>query len=135
MKTVQSVKNSLKFKAQPKPGILSIKVGVKKYSVPVEARMLSNGDYLFLSFPASSELYKIENKALAPLPSNADASDAHSALTPKRRRGRRKASGVEMPAELAAALKSLPNGFKLGYSSDGTPKLVKARARRKSKKA
>jgi len=133
MKTVQSVKNSLKFKAQPKPGILSIKVGVKKYSVPVEARMLSNGDFLFLSFPASSELYKIENKALSALPSGADAADAHAALTPKRRRGRRKNAGVEMPAELAAALKSLPSGFKLGYSMDGTPKLVKARARRKKK--
>ncbi|MBN9501334.1 MAG: hypothetical protein J0H02_06125 [Armatimonadetes bacterium] len=131
MKTVQSVKNSLKFKAQPKSGILSIKIGVKKYSVPVEARMLSNGEYLFLSFPASSELYKIENKELTALPSSADASDAHAALTPKRRRGRRRSSPVEMPAELEAALKAIPSGFKLGYTADGSLKLVKTRTRRK----
>lgn len=135
MRTVQSVKNSLKFKASPKGGILSIKIGVKKYSVPIEARMLSNGEYLFLSFPASSELYKIENKELSALDAKADAADAHSALTPKRRRGRRRRESVEMPAELAAALKSLPSGFKLGYGSDGTPKLVKTRTRTKTKKA
>lgn len=135
MRTVQSVKNSLKFKASPKSGILSIKIGVKKYSVPIEARMLSNGDYLFLSFPASSELYKIENKELSALDGKSDATDAHGALTPKRRRGRRRRESVEMPAELAAALKSLPSGFKLGYGSDGSPKLVKTRTRAKSKKS
>lgn len=133
MKTVQSVKNSLKFKATPKTGILSIKIGVKKYSLPLEARMLTNGDFLFLSFPASSELYKVENKELTALDSGADATDALAALTPKRRRGRRRREAVEMPAELAAALKSLPSGLKLGYGPDGTPKLVRARVRRKKK--
>lgn len=135
MKTVQSVKNSLKFKATPKSGILSLKIGVKKFSVPVEARMLSNGEYLFLSFASSSELYKVDGKQLMPLDAKADATEVHAALTPKRRRGRRKRETVEMPAELAAALKSLPAGFKLGYNADGTPKLVKARTRRAKKKA
>lgn len=53
-KTVQSVKNSLKFKAQVKSGLLSVRVGVKKYVVPVGVRMIANGDYMFLSFPATS---------------------------------------------------------------------------------
>jgi hypothetical protein len=135
MRTVQSVKNSLKFTACPKPGIISIKIGVKKYSVPVEARMLSNGEYLFLSFPSSSELYKVVNKELKPLAGGDDAADALSALTPKRRRTRRKREPVEMPAELANALKNLPSGFKLGYGPDGTPKLVKTRTRKSRKKA
>jgi hypothetical protein len=135
MKTVQSVKNSLKFKATPKSGILSIKIGVKKFSVPVEARMLSNGEFLFLSFPSSSELYKVVGKDLTPLDAKADAAEVHAALTPKRRRGRRKRESVEMPPELAAALKSLPSGFKLGYNADGSPKLVKTRTRRAKKKA
>jgi hypothetical protein len=133
MKTVQSVKNSLKFKATPKAGILSIKVGVKKFSVPVEARMLSNGEFLFLSFPSSSELYKIVNKELKVLDSGADASEAHAALSPKRRRTRRKREAVEMPSDLAAAIKSIPTGFKLGYSADGSLKLVKTRTRSKKK--
>lgn len=135
MRTVQSVKNSLKFKAEPKAGILSIKIGVKKYNVPIEARMLSNGEYVFLSFPASSELYKITNKELGALEASDDATDALASLTPKRRRGRRKRESVEMPSELANALKNLPAGFKLGYGSDGSPKLVKTRTRKSKKKA
>lgn len=130
-KTVQSVKNSLKFKAQPKGGILSVKIGVKKYSVPVEARMLSNGQFVFLSFPASSELYRIENKSMQAMNSEEDASEAFASLSPTRRRGRRR-SAVEFPEALASALKkSVPSGYKLGYNADGSYKLVRTRKRSK----
>jgi hypothetical protein len=132
-RTVQSVKNSLKFKAQPRSGILSLKIGVKKYAVPVEARMISGGSYLFLSFPAVSELFKVENKDLIPLPSGEDATEAYGELNPTRRRGRRRSKSVNMPPELAEALKGVPSGYKLGYGADGTPKLVKTRKRRTSK--
>jgi hypothetical protein len=132
-KSVQNVKNSLKFKASPKSGILSVKVGVKKFAIPVEARMLSNGDYLFLSFSASSELYTIQGKELKPMPSDQDATDAFAVLNPGKRRGRRKRESVQMPPELEQALRALPAGYKLGYGTDGTPKLVKARTRKKSK--
>lgn len=134
-KTVQNVKNSLKFKATPKAGILSVRVGVKKYSVPVEARMLSNGEFLFLSFPASSELYTVEGKSLQPMAAGVDATEAYQSLNPGKRRGRRRREQVQMPAELEAALKSLPAGYKLGYTPDGTPKLVRGRTRRKTSKA
>ncbi|HVT11338.1 MAG TPA: hypothetical protein VHE55_03655 [Fimbriimonadaceae bacterium] len=130
-KSVQNVKNSLKFKASPKSGILSVKVGVKKFAIPVDARMLSNGNYLFLSFAASSELYTISGKDLIAMPSEADATDAFHALNPGKRRGRRRREQVQMPAELEAALKNLPAGYKLGYGTDGSPKLVRARTRKK----
>ncbi|MHB8637607.1 MAG: hypothetical protein ACYC96_14155 [Fimbriimonadaceae bacterium] len=134
-KTVQNVKNSLKFKASPKAGTLSVKVGVKKYVVPVEARLLSDGTYLFLSFPAVSELYRVSNKSLTAMASTEDATAAHGALTPAatKKRGRRKAASVEIPTALADALKAVPKGYKLGFSADGTPKLVKMRKRRQSK--
>jgi len=134
-KTVQNVKNSLKFKASPKAGTLSVKVGVKKYVVPVEARLLSDGSYLFLSFPAVSELYRIANKSLSPMDSKEDATEAHGALTPAaaKKRGRRKAATVEIPAALADALKAVPSGYKLGFNADGSPKLVKMRKRRARK--
>lgn len=131
-KTVQNVKNSLKFKAQEKEGVLSIKVGVKKYSVPVKARMLSGANYLFLSFPASSELYEIDSKQLTALDKDADATDAFDLLNPGKRRTRRKSSAVSMPNELAEALKGIPAGYKLGYGSDGSPKLVRTRKRSKA---
>jgi len=130
-KSVQNVKNSLKFKATPKAGILSVKVGVKKFSLPVEARMLSNGDFLFLSFSASSELYAIDGKNLQAMASDSEASTAFQALNPGKRRGRRRREQVAMPPELELALKALPAGVKLGYNSDGTPKLVRTRTRKK----
>ncbi len=131
-KTVQNVKNSLKFKAQEKEGVLSIKVGVKKFSVPVKARMLSSSNYLFLSFPASSELYEIDTKQLNPLDKDADATEAFDVLNPGKRRTRRRASSVSIPNELAEALKNLPAGYKLGYGADGSPKLVRTRKRSKA---
>ncbi|HTQ11992.1 MAG TPA: hypothetical protein VMI31_18160 [Fimbriimonadaceae bacterium] len=95
--------------------------------------MLSNGEYLFLSFAASSELYTVSGKELSPMPSEMDATQAFLALNPGKRRGRRKRESVQMPPELEAALRSLPSGYKLGYGTDGTPKLVRVRSRKKAK--
>ena len=130
-KSVQSVKNSLKFKAQEKEGVLSVRVGVKKFNVPVKARMLSSGEFLFLSFPASSELYRVDKKALAPMEREEDASKAYESLNPGRKARRRRSGSAEMPDELTNALKAIPEGYKLGYSADGSPKLVRTRKRSK----
>lgn len=130
MKTVQNVKNSLKFKATEKEGILTVRVGVKKYVLPVAARILTTEGYLFLSFPASSELYKIKGKGIEAMDKDDDATEAFAQLNvTKRARGRR--SGGSMPNELAEALSKLPAGYKIGYGADGTPRLVKTRVRRK----
>ncbi len=128
-KTVKTVKNSLKFKAQPKDGILTVRVGVKKYTLPVEARILSDENYIFLSFSASTELYKVDGKTLAPMPAEADAAEAHAALTPKRHRTRRKKAAAQVPAEVVNALKKIAKGYRLGFDADGEPKLVRTRKR------
>jgi hypothetical protein len=130
-KRVQSVKNSLKFKAQEKEGVLSVRVGVKKYSVPVKARMLSSDEFLFLSFPASSELYRVDKKSLAAMPKNEDATKAFESLNPGRKARRKRSNGVQLTEELTAALSKIPEGFKLGYGPDGVPKLVRTRRRTK----
>lgn len=130
-KTVQSVKNSLKFKAQVKSGLLSVRVGVKKYVLPVGVRMIANGDYMFLSFPANSELYKIENKKnLIAMDPKADATAAHTALNVAKRRGRRKSGTVELPSSVKEALKAIPAGYKLVFDAAGSPRLAKTRKRR-----
>ena len=130
-RSVKNVKNSLKFKAQVKPGLLTVRVGVKKYVVPVEARMLSGQDHLFLSFPASSELYEIKNKQLAAMAPTADASAAFNSLNPgRRKRGRRASAEAAMSTELAEALSKIPAGYKLGYDASGKPRLVKKRTRK-----
>lgn len=128
-KSVQSVKNSLKFKAQPRAGVLSVKVGVKKYSVPVDARILSDTDYIFLSFPACSELFRIHDRELEAMKPEEDATEAYNALNPGRRRGRKRAPMPSLPNELAEALKGIPAGFKIGYDASGVPRLVRKRNR------
>lgn len=134
VKSVKSVKNSLKFKAQVKPGILTVRVGVKKYVLPVEGRILTSDSHLFLSFPASSELYEIKDKKLSPMAATADASAAYAALNPgRKRRSRKSATAATLPADLAAALTKIPAGYKLGYDASGKPRLVKKRTRRTKK--
>ena len=133
-KSVQEVKNSLKFKADEKEGLLTIRFGVKKFVVPHKVRMMSDGKFMFLSFGASSELYEVDGKGLKAMDKAADGSAAYEALKPsaKKKRGARKGkSAVELPAALAEALKNLPAGYRLGVAPDGTPKLVKTRTRRK----
>ncbi|MFZ4506963.1 MAG: hypothetical protein ACOYON_04615 [Fimbriimonas sp.] len=130
-KSVQNVKNSLKFKAAEKEGILSVRVGVKKYSLPVSARILTGGDFLFLSFSASSELYKVAGAELEPMDKDADAESAFEALNPGRKRRGRRSSKVELPDTLTEALKGIPSGFRLAFTPEGSPKLVKTRQRRK----
>jgi len=131
-KNVKSVKNSLKFKAQPKSGLLSVKVGVKKYTVPVDARILSDDRYIFLSFPACSELFEVRGKELGAMSPEADATDAYAALNPTRRRGRRRSAPPSLPNDVAEALKNIPMGYKIGYDNDGSPRLVRRRNRNAS---
>ena len=132
-KNVQKVKNSLKFKAEEREGLLTIRFGVKKLVVPHKVRMLSDGKYMFLSFTASSELYKIEGKQMKAMAKTDDAGDAYTQLNPSRKgkRGRKARSSVAVSPELAAALSSIPAGFRLGYGPDGSIKLVKTRVRTK----
>lgn len=133
-RTVKNVKNSLKFKAQVKQGLLTVRVGVKKYVVPVDARILSSSGYIFLSFPASSELYEIKNKGLVPMAPNADATAAFNALNPGRKRRGKKVSEASMSKDVIEALSKIPPGFKVGYDATGKPRLVKKRTRRPRKK-
>jgi hypothetical protein len=130
-KTVRSVKNSLKFKANAREGILTVRIGVKKYTLPIAARILSGGNYIFLSIPATSELYQVGNKQLSAMSAEADATEAHAALTPSRKRGRRRSAKLEVPSELQSALKAIPSGFRLAFDADGSARLVRTRARRK----
>ena len=130
-KTVKSVKNSLKFKASPKAGILSVRIGVKKYVLPVDVRILTGKDHLFLSFPSMTELFRVANKQIAVMNPDDDASAAHAELTPSRRRGRRRSAKAELPSDLANALKGIPEGYKLGYDASGNARLVRKRTRTK----
>lgn len=129
MRTVKSVKNSLKFKAKPRLGVLSVRLGGKRYDVPIEARMLYDSNYLFLSFPSCSDLFEIKAGALSKMNAQADASAAYEALNPPRQRGRKKGAPASLPVEVAEVLKSIPPGYRIGYDAQGVPRLVRRRVR------
>lgn len=132
MKNIKTVKNSLKFKTDPKVGLLTVRIGVKKLVLPVEARMLSGGNHLFLSFGSSSEIYEISGKELKVLSPETDGTDAMAALDPGRRRRKRgsRRGAVEMPEELQALLSKIPPGHKLVAGKSGY-RMVKTRTRSK----
>jgi hypothetical protein len=131
-RTVQYVKNSLKFKANEGDDVVSIQLGRKKYVVPVKVRFLSADGYLFLSFPASANLFRVSEDGLSAMANEDDAQEAYEKLRTRKTRGRKaEAAEVTLPTELASALAAIPSGFKLGYGPDGTPRLVKTRTRTK----
>lgn len=134
MKTVKNVKNSLKFKVQPKEGLLTVRMGVKKFVLPIEARLLAGGEYIFLSFPACSDIFEVQGgKTLVAMDPDADGEKVGEALKPKRRgrRTRGKSAAVEMPEALVAALRAVPAGHKLVISPTGEYRLAKSRKRDK----
>jgi hypothetical protein len=130
-RTVQYVKNSLKFKANEGEDVVSIQLGRKKYVVPVKVRFLSTDGYLFLSFPASANLFQVAEDGLVPVTTDEAAQEAFEKLRSRKARGKKAVEQVSMPSELASALAAIPSGFKLGYGADGTPRLVKTRTRAK----
>ena len=91
--------------------------------------MISGDGYLFLSFPAVSELYRVSGKTLTAMSPNDNATEAYEKLNPGKRARRRRSGSVEMPQQLAEALKNLPAGYRLGYTPEGTPKLIRTRKR------
>lgn len=133
-KSVQKVKNSLKFKADEKEGLLSVKIGAKKFTVPHKVRLLSDGKYLFLSFTGSSELYEVGSKDIVPMDRTAEAGAAFESLNPgRKKRGTRNSAGKTAPLtpELEAAIKGIPSGYRLVMGQDGQVRLVKTRNRKK----
>ena len=128
-KSVKNVKNSLKFKARPKTGALSVKIGAKKYTLPLGARILSNEHFIFLSFPACSALFEVHQRELKAMPLEADATEAYAALNPNKRRNSASVPAVAISKELVDALRAIPAGYKVGYNAEGAPRLVRKRRR------
>jgi hypothetical protein len=95
---------------------------------------LSDGQFLFLSFTGSTELYQVGKKQIEVMAKEADATEAFNALNPgRKKKGSRKASGRTAPLspELEAALKAIPVGYRLVHTAEGTVKLVRTRNRKK----
>ncbi|HRI42626.1 MAG TPA: hypothetical protein PLL78_00895 [Fimbriimonadaceae bacterium] len=131
-KTVQDIERALKLKAEPKNQALTLRLGTKKLTLPFEIRLLSSNDYVFVHIPPTAGILKVTDKGLTPVGKMDEAQNAAASFRQKRKRGSRPAAkSVEMPSDLAAVLKKIPAGYKLGYDAKGAPRLVKTRKRGK----
>ncbi len=133
-KSIEKIKSGLKLRTQPREGALTLRIGVKKFVLPVEARLIVSDEYVFLHIPPTAELMKISADGLALVSELSGAEHAVSTFKKSRKSssGRRASrGGMEMPADLSELLNKLPAGYKLGYGTDGSPKLVRTRKRRK----
>lgn len=129
--TVKSVKNSVKRSALEVEGKLRAQVGKGAYKLPGTVRMLETANYVFLTVPMSTGIYKITNRGLEQLADDAPApADMLAEFRAATRTAPRVKKAVEVPAELLAALKKVPQGYKL-VMKGGEPALVKARTPRK----
>ena len=131
-RSLEKIKFGLKLRTTKKDNVLTLRMGTRKMVIPVEARLISSDEYVFLHIPPTAELMKISKAGLEVITRSPDAEVA--VKTFRRRRRKRDVKPAQMPVQLADALKKLPSGYKLGYSEDGKPRLVKKRKRRAAKK-
>ncbi|MFN7172686.1 MAG: hypothetical protein ACK4P3_07900 [Fimbriimonadaceae bacterium] len=128
-KTVRKVKNSLKFRAEERKGIVSVRIGNQRFILPVMARVLDGEDYIFFSLKAVSDLYKKNGNSLLTLPDTEDGAEAFKQLNPGRV-SRKSKHNPEIQRLEKLLQKEVPEGFKVSYDKDGNIKLVKRRPRR-----
>jgi len=131
-KTVEKTKSSLKLRTQAREGALTLRLGVKKYVLPFEVRLLTSNEYVFVHIPPCAEIMKIGGTGLEVVNDSASADEAAKSFRKGRKRAVGKSSSrIELPSDVAAALNKIPVGYKIAYAADGSLKLVRTRKRRK----
>ena len=130
-RSVEKIKFGLKLRTESKENVLTLRVGVKKYVLPFEARMIKSDDYIFVHVPPSAELMKVTRKGLEVVTRGDEAEKAVVSFRKSRKKTKRPRKPVTMNAELESALKKVPAGYRLGYGADGKPRLIKTRKRAK----
>ena len=131
---IEKVKAGLKLRTNAKSNALSLKIGVKKFVLPYEVRLIQSDEYMFVHVPPAAEIFRITPDGLQQVDSADEAAMATASFS--RPRGRRRstkaaAAEAELPTHVAAALKSVPPGYRIGYDASGTPRLIRTRTRRK----
>lgn len=117
---------------------LVFKKGHANLNLPIEVKTLEGENYVYISIPAHSEVYKVDGKLLTPVTDIKDAEAAKKdfdAAVGTASRGRK---GSETDPRIVAAekkvrdiIKDLP-GYKVVTGSDGFPKLAKMRTKKTS---
>jgi hypothetical protein len=134
-KTVADIARALKLRAVGKNNGLSLRLGVKKHTLPFEVRYINSPEYVFVHIPPAAAILRHTADGLVEVTDPEEAAKAQAAFRKPRRQGARQgaAKDIAVPAELHQALKKIPPGFKIGYGPDGEIRLLRARKRRSSK--
>ena len=130
-RSIEKIIFGLKLRTEPKENVLTLRVGVKKYVLPFEARLIKSNDYIFVHVPPSAELMKITRSGLEVVTRGDEAEKAVVSFRKSRKKTKRPRKPVVMNEDLENALKKVPAGYKLGYGTDGKPRLIKTRKRKK----
>ncbi|MES1227462.1 MAG: hypothetical protein ABUL72_02260, partial [Armatimonadota bacterium] len=128
---LEKVKSGLKLRTQLAEGALSLRVGTRKYELPFEARLIKSDDYIFIHIPPSAEILKFEGKEVRVVTDATEAEKAASGFRKRRKRSKTAKAPAEIPTEIKDLLEKIPSGYKIAYGADGSPKVIKARKRRK----
>ena len=129
-RSLEKIKFGLKLRTEKKDNALTFRMGVKKYVLPFETRIIKSDDYIFIQIPPQAEIMKISKDGLEVVTKPAEAEEAIKSFRKSRKRTKHSRKQVELPTEVEDALKKIPSGYKLGYDVDGNLKLVKKRTRR-----
>lgn len=135
MKSVDNVKSALKLRTEPRENALTLRMGVKKHTLPFEVRTIASDEFIFVHVPPSAEIFRVTKDGLVLVEDADTANAAAKSLRRSRSGGAKKRGGkkaaVELPAELQAALNKVPAGYRLGFDKDGQARLIKTRNRTK----
>lgn len=129
-KSLEKIKAGLKLRTQPVEG-LSLRIGTRKFELPFEVRSLRSDDYIFVHIPPSAEILKFDGKEVRIVTDEAEAEAAASGFRKRRKRSRSAKAPADIPADIKDLLQKIPAGYKIAYGADGSPKIIKARKRRK----
>lgn len=130
-KTLGKIKSGLKLRTQSVEGALSIKIGTKRYELPFETRLIRSEDHVFVHIPPTAEILKIEGKTVAIVTDVSEAETAVAGFRKRRKRATAAKAPAVIPGEIRDLLQKIPAGYKIAYGSDGQPKVVRSRRRRK----
>jgi hypothetical protein len=133
-KSLESINRGLKLKAKPANGVLTVKLGRNKYTLPFETRFLQSESHVFIHIPPAAGTMRVVDGKLELIESADEALAAQKTFREPRKKKSPKGgrpTSAEMSAELQRALATIPEGFKLAYDAAGRPRLVKGRNRQK----
>ncbi len=131
MKSIQNLRNSLKFKAPIVPDAIAIVIDGRAHVLKgSEARVLMGDRYAYVSAAAFSHIVEFTDEGLVPLADDMPADEIEEELAPLSERPRASRAELDLPEALKAELlKAVPEGYRIQMERDGQVRLVKTRNR------